>query len=109
MKNADLRKIVFTLLEEEFDRTRRMLLRISGHRELLERNPVLARAIRLRNPYVDVLSLIQVELHQRYRRWLTQYRLPWLGFDARFVFGLCAPPYTVWAVHTVNADRNSPA
>ena len=65
VKDADLRKKVFTLLEEEFNRTRRMLLRVSGQRELLERNPVLARSIRLRNPYVDPLSLIQVELLRR--------------------------------------------
>jgi phosphoenolpyruvate carboxylase len=65
VKNADLRKRVFTLLEEEFNRTRRMLLRVSGQQELLERNPVLARSIRLRNPYVDPLSLIQVELLRR--------------------------------------------
>jgi phosphoenolpyruvate carboxylase len=31
-------------------------------------NPVLARSIRLRNPYVDPLSLIQVELLRRKRR-----------------------------------------
>ena len=34
---------------------------------LLEANPVLARSIRLRNPYVDPLSLIQVELLRRKR------------------------------------------
>jgi phosphoenolpyruvate carboxylase len=34
---------------------------------LLEKNPVLARSIRLRNPYVDPLSLIQVELLRRKR------------------------------------------
>jgi phosphoenolpyruvate carboxylase len=34
---------------------------------LLEANPVLARSIRLRNPYVDPMSLIQVELLRRKR------------------------------------------
>jgi phosphoenolpyruvate carboxylase len=34
---------------------------------LLERNQLLARSIRLRNPYVDPLSLIQVELLRRKR------------------------------------------
>jgi phosphoenolpyruvate carboxylase len=33
----------------------------------LERNPVLAQSIRLRNPYVDPMSLIQVELLRRKR------------------------------------------
>jgi phosphoenolpyruvate carboxylase len=65
VKNATLRKRVFAMLEEEFLRTRRMILRISGQRELLARNRVLSRSIRLRNPYVDPMSLIQVELLRR--------------------------------------------
>ena len=65
VKNAALGKRVFSLLEDEFLRSRRMILRISGQRELLARNRVLARSIRLRNPYVDPMSLIQVELLRR--------------------------------------------
>lgn len=65
VKNPALRKRVFSMLEEEFFRTRRMLLRALGQRELLARNRVLARSIRLRNPYVDPMSLIQVELLRR--------------------------------------------
>lgn len=63
--NAALRKRVFALLEDEFLQTRRMILRVAGQRELLGRNRVLARSIRLRNPYVDPMSLIQVELLRR--------------------------------------------
>ena len=62
-----LRKRVFTMLEAEFDRTRRMLLAVTGQQTLLERNPVLEHSIRLRNPYVDPLSLLQVELIRRKR------------------------------------------
>jgi phosphoenolpyruvate carboxylase len=65
VKNAALRKRVFSMLEEEFLRSRRMILRVTGQRELLARNRVLARSIRLRNPYVDPMSLIQVELMRR--------------------------------------------
>jgi len=65
VKNAALRKRIFSLLEDEFFRSRRMLLRVTGQRELLARNRVLARSIRLRNPYVDPMSLIQVELLRR--------------------------------------------
>ena len=65
VKNGTLRKRVFAMLEDEFLRSRRMLLLVSSQRELLERNPVLARSIRLRNPYVDPMSLIQVELLRR--------------------------------------------
>jgi len=65
VKNAALRQRVFSMLEEEFLRSRRMILRVTGQRELLGRNRVLARSIRLRNPYVDPISLIQVELLRR--------------------------------------------
>jgi phosphoenolpyruvate carboxylase len=65
--DAGMRERVFTVLEEEFKRTRKMILTITGQSELLENNPVLSRSIRLRNPYVDPMSLIQVDLLQRKR------------------------------------------
>jgi phosphoenolpyruvate carboxylase len=57
-----VRERVFRMIVEEFNRTRRILLRLTGQPELLGSNPVLARSIRLRNPYVDPMSLIQVAL-----------------------------------------------
>ncbi|HXJ88563.1 MAG TPA: phosphoenolpyruvate carboxylase [Candidatus Binatia bacterium] len=65
VRSSILRQRVFSMLEEEFIRTRQTILRITGQRELLARNRVLARSIRLRNPYVDPMSLIQVELLRR--------------------------------------------
>jgi phosphoenolpyruvate carboxylase len=65
--DAELRDRVFGMIVDEFERTRRMVLRVSGQSRLLETNPVLARSIRLRNPYVDPLSLIQVSLLRRRR------------------------------------------
>jgi phosphoenolpyruvate carboxylase len=62
-----LREGVFGILSEEFERTRRMLLVITGQADLLQGNSVLAESIRLRNPYVDPMSLIQVELLRRKR------------------------------------------
>jgi phosphoenolpyruvate carboxylase len=62
-----LRERVLTLIVEEFERTRRVVLEMTGQRTLLEKNPVLARSIKLRNPYVDPMSLIQVELLRRKR------------------------------------------
>ncbi|MEX2111264.1 MAG: phosphoenolpyruvate carboxylase [Gemmatimonadaceae bacterium] len=62
-----LRERVFTLLVDEFERTRRVVLDITGQQELLERNQVLAQSIRLRNPYVDPLSLVQLSLLRRKR------------------------------------------
>ena len=55
------------MLETEFLLTRRMVLAITGQSALLEKNQVLERSIRLRNPYVDPMSLIQVELIRRKR------------------------------------------
>lgn len=62
-----LRERVYNKLREEFDRTEQALLLVTEQKELLESNPVLARSIRLRNPYVDPMSLIQVELLRRKR------------------------------------------
>jgi phosphoenolpyruvate carboxylase len=65
--DASLRERVWKIIVDELKRTHAMILRVSGQRELLENNPVLARSIRLRNPYVDPMSLIQVELLRRKR------------------------------------------
>ena len=43
------------------------LLDVTGHRWLLEENPVLRRSIDVRNPYVDPINLVQVELLRRVR------------------------------------------
>jgi phosphoenolpyruvate carboxylase len=43
------------------------VLEISGHRQLLEDNAVLRRSIDVRNPYVDPINLLQVELLRRLR------------------------------------------
>lgn len=58
---------VWPLVEAEYDRTRELVLRIRGARELLEGEPLLARVIVLRNPYVDPISLLQVDLLRRWR------------------------------------------
>jgi phosphoenolpyruvate carboxylase len=60
------RAAVFPRIEEEWDRTLAGLADVTGT-ELLEDAPVLRRSIRLRNPYVDPLSLVQVALLRRLR------------------------------------------
>jgi phosphoenolpyruvate carboxylase len=67
VEDESLRNRVFKTLETEFLLTTKMILAITGQTALLERNPVLERSIRLRNPYVDPMSLIQVELIRRKR------------------------------------------
>ena len=67
VEDEALRDRVFKRLEAEFLLTRKMVLAITGQTSLLEKNQVLERSIRLRNPYVDPMSLIQVELIRRKR------------------------------------------
>jgi phosphoenolpyruvate carboxylase len=57
----------FGLIDEEFARTRQWLLKLKGSDILLRDDPRLAVSIRLRNPYVDPMSLLQVDLLRRWR------------------------------------------
>lgn len=57
----------FGLIRDEFARTRHWLLRLKGFDALLQGDPRLDASIRLRNPYVDPMSLLQVDLLQRWR------------------------------------------
>ena len=67
VEDKELMARVFFTLEAEFNLTTKMVLSITKQKTLLETNPVLERSIRLRNPYVDPMSLIQVELIRRKR------------------------------------------
>ncbi len=67
VEDAKLRERVYDLFEGEFHRTVRALLAVTGQRELLETNQVLAHSIKLRNPYVDPMHLIQVDMLKRKR------------------------------------------
>jgi phosphoenolpyruvate carboxylase len=65
--DARLRVEVFGRISEEWQRTRRYLLEITGQSDFLGDNPALARTIRNRFPYLDPLNHLQVELLRRYR------------------------------------------
>jgi phosphoenolpyruvate carboxylase len=54
-------------LRARLDRAIGAVLRVTGHDVLLEANPVLRRSIDVRNPYVDPINLVQVELLRRLR------------------------------------------
>ena len=58
---------VFGVLRAEHDRARDAVLEIVEAHALLDRHPVLQESIRLRNPYVDPMNAIQVELLKRWR------------------------------------------
>ena len=61
------RERLWTRISDEHASSAEAVLRITGNRELLDDSPVLQRSIRLRNPYVDPLSYIQVSLLRRLR------------------------------------------
>ena len=68
MRDRSLGERVFTMLCSRVRARPPRRLWLTGQEVLLERNPVLLRSIKLRNPYVDPLSLIQVELLRRKRK-----------------------------------------
>jgi len=58
---------LFPVLREEHRRSVEAVLAVTEASALLERDPTLRRQIRLRNPYVDPLSFVQVDLLRRWR------------------------------------------
>ena len=76
----------FGAIAAEHERTVAAVLAIVGEERLLERSPVVRRSIGIRNPYVDPMNAIQVELLRRYRAGDESARLP-LG---RSIAGIAA-------------------
>ncbi len=64
---GDLHDEFFPIIEKEYNLTQDLILEYSDHEALLEGDVTLQRAIMLRNPYVDPMSLIQVDLLSRWR------------------------------------------
>jgi phosphoenolpyruvate carboxylase len=62
-----IRTRVWGILSDEFQATVETILEVTSQTVLLEREPVLQRSIQLRNPYVDPLNYIQVEMIRRLR------------------------------------------
>ena len=54
-------------IKHDFELAQRAILEITGQSELLDNSPVIQKSIRLRNPYTDVLNLLQTELLRRWR------------------------------------------
>jgi phosphoenolpyruvate carboxylase len=67
VSDAKLRERIYDMFEAEFHRTVRAVLAVTRQKELLQTNHVLANSIRLRNPYVDPMHLIQVDMLRRKR------------------------------------------
>jgi phosphoenolpyruvate carboxylase len=67
VEDGRVRERVSALIKAEFDRTCEVIMNITGQVALLDNEPTLQRSIRLRNPYVDPLNYIQVEMIRRLR------------------------------------------
>ena len=67
VEDDGIRERVFGRITDEFRLAEKAVLAVTGQGELLENEPVLARSIKLRNPYVDPLNYLQVEMIKRRR------------------------------------------
>ena len=65
--DARLRERIFGAIRAEWESSVRWLLAITGQKQLLEGNPLLARSFRNRQPYIDPLNHLQVALLKRFR------------------------------------------
>jgi phosphoenolpyruvate carboxylase len=67
VSDRHLADTIFTSVAAEYARTREAILEATGHVELMEGDPVIQRSVKLRNPYVDPLNYLQVEMLRRLR------------------------------------------
>jgi phosphoenolpyruvate carboxylase len=63
--NQDIAKQIFAQIRAEYERTCSIVLNVSGHTHLLEREPMTRNSVQMRNPYIDPLNYIQVETLRR--------------------------------------------
>jgi len=67
VEDKKLGKRIYAAIRAEWERANAALTLITGETRRLQSNPVLARAIEHRFPYLDPLNHLQVELLRRYR------------------------------------------
>jgi phosphoenolpyruvate carboxylase len=67
VSDAKVRRRMVSILSAEFELTERSILSITGQKRLLGREPVLLKSVELRNPYIDPLNFIQVDMIRRLR------------------------------------------
>jgi phosphoenolpyruvate carboxylase len=58
---------IFDRVRAEYNRTVEVVLRAANHANLMDSDPIIQRSILLRNPYVDPLNYIQVDMLRRLR------------------------------------------
>ena len=65
--DRELARLIFSLISAEYETTRQAILTITDHSELMDADPVIQRSVQLRNPYVDPLNYLQIEMLRRLR------------------------------------------
>lgn len=68
VEDREIAERIFTNIAEEYERTKAILLKITGDEELLEHTPNIKDSVYRRNPYVDPLNFLQVELIKELRK-----------------------------------------
>jgi len=63
----DRLRVYAQAIAKEYALTLNLVLRLRGSAQLLDSDPTLRRSIRLRNPYIDPMHLMQVDLLRRWR------------------------------------------
>ena len=58
---------VFKMIKDEYERSVKYVLMLTKEKELLDDNKILQRTLYLRNPYIDPISFVQVNLIKQYR------------------------------------------
>lgn len=68
VKDSDLRRKIFAQIKSEHARAWEFIIKVTGQSEPLAKMPVILRSIARRNPYVDPLNFLQVELLKQLRQ-----------------------------------------
>lgn len=67
VEDSQIAKRIFENIVDEYERTKAALLQISGNEALLSHSPNIKESVHLRNPYVDPLNILQVDLIRKLR------------------------------------------
>jgi phosphoenolpyruvate carboxylase len=67
VKDIELRERIFGAINGEWEDTVKMLFKVTGNKTLLQDNPMFARSLLTRTPYIDPLNHLQVSLLERHR------------------------------------------
>jgi phosphoenolpyruvate carboxylase len=68
VNDKDIADRIFGNITNEYEKTKAILLKISGDEELLDHTPNIKESVHHRNPYVDPLNFLQVELIKELRQ-----------------------------------------